>query len=274
MTTEPDLAPPIRVVSDLHLGHPASRVTDVAALRPILEGAATVIFNGDPCELSYSGWRPEGEALHADLVALCEEVGVRPVFVTGNHDPRISDTGWIDMGPVFVSHGDMILPTSAPWSWEYIRNKEKVHGILEARNDASPHHGLAHRYETLRELHAAMVPEPGPRKRTTGGGKYLLSALWPPERSFTMLQAWTTMVNRAEGFVARYRPESRAFLYGHFHRAGVWKRKGRIHVNTGSFMARMQTLVADFDGEALTVRKVEWSGGECRPGRVIASCVP
>ena len=36
---------PVRIVSDLHLAHPGCRVHDVAQLRPLLEGAGTMIFN-------------------------------------------------------------------------------------------------------------------------------------------------------------------------------------------------------------------------------------
>ncbi|NNM29828.1 MAG: hypothetical protein HKO57_09910 [Akkermansiaceae bacterium] len=237
---------------------------------PPAEGAGTVVFNGDTCEQSYGPWRPGAEAHHEALRALCGDLGVRPVFLTGNHDPRISELGWLDLGEVFISHGDMIFPTSAPWSWEYIRNKERVHAILRARDDGGGGDDLAHRYETVQELHAAMVPEAGPRRRTTDGGKYLLSALWPPERSLNMLRVWATMAGRAERFVARYRPQCRVFLFGHFHRPGTWKRGPRLHVNTGSFMAAMPATVAEIDSSRLTVRRVEERGGEFRAGGVRA----
>ena len=38
---------PVRILSDLHLGHKISRITRVSALRPLISGAATVVFNGD-----------------------------------------------------------------------------------------------------------------------------------------------------------------------------------------------------------------------------------
>ena len=38
---------PVRVLSDLHLGHKVSRIDHVSALRPLIAGAGTVIFNGD-----------------------------------------------------------------------------------------------------------------------------------------------------------------------------------------------------------------------------------
>ena len=41
------LPQPVRILSDLHLGHQVSRIARVSALRPLVAGAGTVIFNGD-----------------------------------------------------------------------------------------------------------------------------------------------------------------------------------------------------------------------------------
>ena len=38
---------PVRIFSDLHLGSRVSRIRTVSALRPLLEDAGTVVFNGD-----------------------------------------------------------------------------------------------------------------------------------------------------------------------------------------------------------------------------------
>ena len=38
---------PVRILSDLHLGHRVSRIERTSALRPLIAGAGTVIFNGD-----------------------------------------------------------------------------------------------------------------------------------------------------------------------------------------------------------------------------------
>ena len=34
---------PIRILSDLHLGHRVSRITSIESLRPLIAGAATVV---------------------------------------------------------------------------------------------------------------------------------------------------------------------------------------------------------------------------------------
>ncbi len=51
----------VRILSDLHLGHPGSLIGDVEDLRPLLEGMDTVVFNGDTCELAYAEWAERGE---------------------------------------------------------------------------------------------------------------------------------------------------------------------------------------------------------------------
>lgn len=41
---------PVRIFSDLHPGHQASRIFDMEKLRPLFRGAGTVLFNGDTWE--------------------------------------------------------------------------------------------------------------------------------------------------------------------------------------------------------------------------------
>ena len=67
---------PLRVVSDLHLGHPSALVGSVEWLRPLLAGARTVVFNGDTCELAHAPWRASAEELLGLLRNLCDELGV------------------------------------------------------------------------------------------------------------------------------------------------------------------------------------------------------
>jgi hypothetical protein len=43
------MSSPIRILSDLHLGHRVSRIASAESLRPLIAGAGTVIFNGDTC---------------------------------------------------------------------------------------------------------------------------------------------------------------------------------------------------------------------------------
>ena len=38
---------PVRILSDLHLGHRVSRISSVECFRPLIAGAGTVVFTGD-----------------------------------------------------------------------------------------------------------------------------------------------------------------------------------------------------------------------------------
>ena len=77
---------PILILSDLHLGHRASRIKHPEQLAPMLQGPGTVIFNGDTSEMRNPEDRLVGRKLAADLARICHQLGRRAVFVNGNHD--------------------------------------------------------------------------------------------------------------------------------------------------------------------------------------------
>ena len=84
---------PIRILSDLHLGHRVSRIESSESLRPLIAGAGTVIFNGDTWqELARLFFERSAEMLK-DLKRICAEEGAEPLFLPGNHDPGWPGTG-------------------------------------------------------------------------------------------------------------------------------------------------------------------------------------
>ena len=100
----------------------------VDALSPLFEGARTVVFNGDTREIGHEPWRDRSEMLLGELRALCAGLGAEAVFLTGNHDHRISELGWLELrrGAVLVTHGDMLLPEVVPWSLQYLRKSKSL----------------------------------------------------------------------------------------------------------------------------------------------------
>ena len=112
------IEPPVLVLSDLHLGHPASYLGDPAALEPLLDRVRTVVFNGDTAELLNLCHRDRARSLARQLAEVCLRNGARPVFVCGNHDPAASSAQYLDLfaGRVFLTHGDVLHPRIAPWS--------------------------------------------------------------------------------------------------------------------------------------------------------------
>ena len=107
---------PIRILSDLHLGHKVSRIEDVESLRPLIAGAGTVIFNGDTWQELAKPWKSRAGEMLEELKKLCADEGAEAVFLSGNHDPGWPGKGWIELaeGRIVVNHGDALLFESSP----------------------------------------------------------------------------------------------------------------------------------------------------------------
>src|SRR5947209_2581653 len=101
---------PIRIISDIHLGHPASLVAGAENLAPLLRGFPTVIFNGDTVESRFLKDRPKARQNLDVLEKVCAAQGARCILINGNHDPAISPASHVDLadGAVLVTHGDML----------------------------------------------------------------------------------------------------------------------------------------------------------------------
>src|SRR3984957_7305668 len=112
------LEEPIRILSDIHFGHPASMVESPEQLLPLLSGVKTVVFNGDTVEMGLVEDRVQAQANLEAIGAFCLDAGVRPIFMNGNHDPMVSSASHLDLadGAVLVTHGDMLFHDISPGS--------------------------------------------------------------------------------------------------------------------------------------------------------------
>jgi len=261
-----------RIVSDLHLGHPGCRIRSVGHLRPLFEGAATVVFNGDTVEQRHRLLAPAGARLLAELRSLLDEVGARPVFLRGNHDPEISTLDHLDLAGnrVFVTHGDALFRHLSPWSpkvWKAIPRMEAVraeYGEERLTTDLASQLECTHRCRALSE--GTELEFKTGRLKTL---RTLSRIAWPPGRPIRILTTWLTIPGHAHDFSRRYRSESRAILFGHSHFAGVWSRPGRTAINTGGFVSLMPARAVDLADGVLTIRRVAESGDAFAPGGVI-----
>lgn len=224
-----------RVLSDLHLGHKLTRISDVRALRPLFEGFATVVFNGDTWQELAGEARPAAARQLDDLRSLCADAGATPVFLSGNHDPGWPGDGWVELGGgrIVATHGDALLRAGSPWKREILANPERVEALWRAHPAAD--HDAAERIRLARAIAAELSGiEPAP-------GRSFLRRAWdavvPPRRAWHMLDAWARQASEGARFCERYFPGARALLIGHFHRAGCWRRGGRHIINTGSFIS-------------------------------------
>ena len=245
---------PIRIFSDLHLGHKLSRIQDVEVLRPLISGAGTVVFNGDTWQELAAPFRERSQQMLDELKALCAAEGAHAVFLPGNHDPGWPGDGWLELadGAVVVTHGDALLRASSPWKREIMGAARKVEEIWAAHLTAvsDPRARLQVARVIARELGSVEYPL----------GRLLIQRAWdaamPPSRALWMLRAWFTQASAGARFCETYFPKARFLVIGHFHHRGCWRRGQRVIINTGSFLD---------PGRA---GWVEWQGGHLSHGLV------
>lgn len=255
-----------RILSDLHLGHPASRLSDPGMLEPLLEGIDHLVLAGDVWQQCLAGARRE-EALrkYEILRNLIREKGVAVEVLRGNHDPdQASGVAWLAERAILVTHGDAIYPDASPWSREFPRCRAEVEEIM-ARYAPFEHLPEACA-DRAREI--ALVLKFYPLPKLPPPLNYFATALWPPGRSFEMLRVWREMGDEAHRFLRRAGRGASVLVCGHFHRAGIWEKEGRLVLNTGAFMRGCQAWAVDWDEEGLTARELRLRNDRFEPGEV------
>ena len=264
---------PIRILSDLHLGHKVSRIERVESLRPLITGAGTVIFNGDTWQELAKPWKDRAAEMLDELRQLCVEEGAEAVFLSGNHDPGWPGRGWEELaeGRIIISHGDALLFESSPWKREILMAPEKVAELWEQHPDADQkvEERLRVAREIARKLHSLQFP----------AGRHMIQRAWdaifPPQRAVRMLEAWSSQGAKAAEFLERYFPEAEVIIIGHFHWPGCWRIGGRLVINTGSFVSPNRAHWVEWKGGLqqeyglLCRGPVIEKGGVCRMGEAI-----
>ncbi|MGB6221921.1 metallophosphoesterase [Haloferula sp.] len=251
---------PVLILSDLHLGLPASRISAAEQLRPLIEGAGTVIFNGDTFQELAKAYRPHSEVLLEDLKAICRELGAQPLFLPGNHDPGWGGPGWAELagGRIIVTHGDSVMWGGSPWSRESISRADQVRELW-AQNERADY-DPEERMELANKMALLLRPATVPKGRSLF--RRVADAVNPPRRAFEILRVWWEQAEKAAIFGKRYFPKSEVLILGHFHRRGVWTRSGRLIVNTGAFVNPNRANWVGFQDGWLTVGKVKERNGK------------
>jgi UDP-2,3-diacylglucosamine pyrophosphatase LpxH len=267
MQSAVSVTPPVTVLSDLHLGHPASYLIEPEMVLPLFGDARTVVFNGDSAELVNLRRRPAGQRMLARLTELCHDRGVQPVFLTGNHDPHASTAHHLDLfdGKVFLTHGDILHPAIAPWSRDagpLIRERRR---LLLGQPEPEDLHELcllAKRCSLVATLHEE-TNRKGLAARMDMVGRFLVQ----PWRIAITLNYWANVARYCSRLRTRHRPQARLMLIGHTHRAGVWPNRDFTLVNTGSFQPLSQALVARLDERRVIVRQAVLRANAYQMGR-------
>lgn len=262
---------PILILSDLHLGHRASRIKHPEQLIPILHGAGSVIFNGDTSEMRTSEDRQLGRKLAADLARICHQVGRKAFFVNGNHDPTVSATNHLDLADdaILVTHGDILFLDVAPWSRDAGHYRKKHLQILEG---LSPDGYVDFEKRLLASkrtsIELQMLENPLTRGRSSGF-RLLLHNCWPPWRPLMIIKAWREVPELAADLARVFRPEARFVIVGHTHCPGTWQVESRVIINTGSFVPYFGACVAILESGRLEVRQINLRQGQFVIGKML-----
>lgn len=265
---------PVRILSDLHLGHDMCTIRRVAGLRPLLEGVRTVIFNGDTFEARAECFRHQAAEALEELRALCADCGAEPVFLTGNHDPDCWPHDSLELagGAVFITHGHVFQRLISPWSAKLRLCRPALEKIL-AEYPAEAWQDLSVRFEIARRLCLAMPPSDTRQKNRSLAGLagLVLREIWPPTRPLSVLRVWQALPGTVAEFARTFCPQAQVAIFGHTHRAATWRRDGRLLVNTGAFVTFARPRLVDLDGPLLRVRDISCEGGEYSAGRTTDS---
>lgn len=256
---------PVRILSDLHLGHKVSRIGHVSALRPLIAGAGTVVFNGDTWQEIAAPFRQQAEVMLGELKKLCAEEGADPVFLSGNHDPGWTGPGWVELadGKIIVTHGDTLLFDGSPWKREILVAGKRVMELWDEHPDAATN--VEERVRVARKIAKELCTVEHPL------GRHILQRAWdavtPPKRAIKMLEAWFTQGTAGARFCERYFPKAEVLVIGHFHHQGLWVRNGRLVINTGSFLDPGRAHWVEWNHGWLTRGEIDESPESCTLGR-------
>lgn len=262
----PRLAEPVRVLSDLHLGHKVSRLERVAALRPLVEGMGTVVFNGDTWQELAAPFRLRSSVMLAELQDLCAREGAAAVFLPGNHDPGWPGPGWLGLSNnrILVMHGDALCRDGSPWKREILHGHTKIDDLW--RRHPAAGRSLPTRMDLAREMARALCSVEYPHGRHWI--QRAVDAALPPQRAWKMIAAWASQAAMGARFCETYVPEAEVLVIGHFHRTGCWNHRGRIIINTGSFTNPGRSHFVLWHNGWLSRGEIIESPASCRPGRI------
>jgi predicted phosphodiesterase len=266
--TEPTL-----VLSDLHLGHRASRIKDPEQLAPVLQGSSSIIFNGDTAEMRHASDRPIGRKLAADLARICHQEGKKAFFVNGNHDPTVSQLNHLDLhqGAILVTHGDILFLDVAPWSRVAKHYRRRHRQILE---DLGPEDFTDFEKRLLATKRTAIelqMIEPPLTNDRLPGLKLILRQFWPPIRPLMIAKAWWETPGLAANLARVFRPHARFIVIGHTHFPGIWKIGPRVVINTGGFVRYFGAYAAIINSRKIDLRRVDFQGRQFVLGKRLAN---
>jgi len=257
----------LRILSDLHFRDASSKLKQLEDLQPLLEGAEELWLNGDTCD-NQSGM---SAAETAEIRAFFEQRVPHVKFITGNHDPDISEHHEAVAADhrIWAFHGDAVFPDVVPWS----RVRDKIIDRVAAARRAHPEHDFASfegRIACQREATIGFRRECDPARRDAGHRlRRLGTEFFPPSQPWAMIRSWRTFADRVAAAARQWRPQARVIATGHIHFPWVWQRGPRIIINTGAFTGPLGAATVEVAGETVRVRRIAKRAGRWHPGRLL-----
>lgn len=247
----------IVILSDTHMGRDEAVVRSPGALAPLWRGATSLVINGDVAEVHDPRYRAKAAQQVLALHDLCEKDGVNLTLLSGNHDPYISDTRHLTLadGAVFVTHGDALHPSIAPWcptaakvrhSYDHAMAtlKPEERDTLASRLSVTQHAAHEHWDEFEKVIQRSAIQQ-------------LIRRPW---MVLEVLWYWHTVPQLAKKFADEHAPQAQFFIFGHTHHQGVWQRGGLTIINTGSFGFPGKPRAVVIEDDRLRVYQVRREG--------------
>lgn len=258
-----------RILSDLHYGDRASRITTLSMLRPLFEGVSRLVLNGDTIDTRPSATPAQTQALREEVEAFLRASAPPTTILTGNHDPDLSPLHTLDLGEgrVFVTHGDILFEDLVPWGQDSPMIRQRLNDEL-AKLPPAHREDLDARLAVYRQVAASIAQR---HQSERNAFKYAVSfvrdTVWPPLRIFQVLRAWRRAPGLAAALTRRYRPRAGFIVTGHIHRPGIWREpNGVVFINTGAFCPPLGACAVDVRPDRLVVRNVDLARGEFQLG--------
>jgi UDP-2,3-diacylglucosamine pyrophosphatase LpxH len=261
---------PVIILSDLHVAHPASLIRSPEQVAALIPENGTVIFNGDTVEMRSRLDRDRGRENRDRLGALAAGKGTKAIFLTGNHDPYVSETHHLELwgGRVLVTHGDILFHAVSPWSHESVHIAEEHDRLLR---DLSPEQQGHFETRLLTAKRASQILEKlyKAEQSAVSVARNIMMEFIPPWRPLRVFRYWKQAPGKANEMACRYRPEATLVMVGHLHHHGVWDFPGRTIVNLGCYFPFVGRLMASLSEDVVEVRRVERKGWDFFPGKVV-----
>ena len=240
---------PALFLSDLHLGSRMTLVRSVESLSPLLDGFKSVVFCGDTIDTFHwpdatSDERAKtAECAKNELIRLLEKLAVRPVFITGNHDPDISNIHACAAQPVparqiLATHGDLFTLDIASWS-------APLQGIADwfiARADAEGrriNRMLPDDLDWVRQRYLEFVRVAPERRNINAKDRsfyiQLLHKIARPWLIWRVFRERYRCHQLADAFATMREPGADLCFFGHYHYPKIKRSGNRYNVCLGSF---------------------------------------